>query len=271
MEGKSDRLLLGLGANTPRYEYQNRAHFLSTQQQELDRFHADQSSRCEYIIFTGVDQNTFLKDDLGLLSSLVETYSAALRVILIKMESHAHAVAHERFNFQMAIKLRDMSLEWEIRPFGAAHVQGDDRMKRADKSYRPAHFPRDRPRQWPTLVVETAFTESDTKLQEDIPWWLHTTQGSCCVVTISINQRMREIVFEKWVASPRPKRMYRTVLTQNDNGGDIRVTNTQPLVIGFYELFLTQPAVNEVDITFNMEDLRAIGEEVWDEQFPPSA
>jgi hypothetical protein len=270
MEGRSHGLLFGLSANTPQYEYQSRAHFLSTQQQELGHFHADENSRSEYIIFTGIDQDTFLNDIANLTSS-IETYSAALQVILIKMESHAHAVAHERFSFQMANKLRDMDLDWQLIPFGAAPVEGEDRRKRADQSYRPKHFPRDRPREWPTFVIETAYSESQQKLQGDIRWWLRTTQGSCCVVTISINQRMKEIAFEKWAGYPRPKRMYRTVLTQSESGENIRATNTQPLVIRFEEVFLTQPAAGENDFTFDMEELMRMVAEIWDAQFPPSA
>lgn len=264
----------GLSATTAQYDYRNRAHFLSTQDQEIDRFNANPNSRSEYIIFTGVDQETFLKDivnfDQSTCPSLIETYSAAHEVIVIKMESHAHAVAHSRFHSKLSIKLGHMGLEWAIMPFGSAHVQGEDRKKRADQSYRPARFPRDRPKEWPTLVIETAFTESEQKLQGDIRWWLEMTQGSCCVITISINQTTREIAFEKWVANPRPSRMYRTVLTQDENGGDIRVTNTQPLVVRFEELFLTQPSGNERDFTFDTEELRKMVTEVWDVQFPSS-
>lgn len=70
--GKCDyRLLFGLSANTSQHEYRNRSHFLSLLSHELDVFDRDTERRSEYIIFTGVDQETFRADFVDPVNSLL--------------------------------------------------------------------------------------------------------------------------------------------------------------------------------------------------------
>lgn len=50
------------------------------------------------------------------------------------MESHTHAYAHSLFNEELLDKLKSMQKSRDnLRFFASAHVQGDDRIKRADQ------------------------------------------------------------------------------------------------------------------------------------------
>lgn len=72
---------------------------------------------------------------------------------------------------------------------------------------------------WPTLVVETALTESYPKLERDAKWWFEHSQGDVRIV-ILIVMRTSYYCFEKWQLAPAnaPKpvtRVYEDQLKSN--------------------------------------------------------
>ncbi|KAH8689851.1 hypothetical protein BGW36DRAFT_432817 [Talaromyces proteolyticus] len=262
-------LLFGLSSNTSQHEYQNNKHFLSVLNQELDIFTADQS-KSQYILFTGVTNEVFRRDFTDPIDSLTdfEIYSITHELIIVKMESHTHAHAHSVFNALLIRKLVTMNdHDKDIRYFASAHVQGDDRKKRADQIYQPKRLPRHRSRHWPSLVLEVGYTEGQRKLESDINWWITQSNGDVkSAVTIAVNPRVKQIVICQWYGNNPQQRVYRNALSQNDQGA-IQTSNPNPLVIPFAHLFLRQPSGNEQDITFTIAELKELAKNVWEVQF----
>ncbi|KAF7121832.1 hypothetical protein CNMCM5793_009385 [Aspergillus hiratsukae] len=49
--------------------------------------------------------------------------------------------------------------------------------KEADQSCRPVHLPAGHSNHWPSVVVESAYSESQSKLANDARWWLNASEG----------------------------------------------------------------------------------------------
>jgi hypothetical protein len=262
-------LLFGLSANTSQHEYRNNEHFLSVLDQELSSFTSDQS-RSQYIIFTGVNNEVFCQDFTDPIDSLTtfETYSITHELILVKMETHTHAYLSYAFDRLLVKKLRTMQEHDEdIRGFASAHVEGEDRKKRADQIYQPRRLPRHRSRQWPSLVLEVGYTEGQRKLDSDIDWWITQSNGDVkSAITISADPGVKRIVIYQWHGNNPRQQVYRNVLSQN-YGGAINTSNSNPLVITFEHLFLRQRDANEQDIIFTIDDLKEFAKDVWEVQF----
>lgn len=260
-------LLFGVSANTSQYEYQNSRHFLSILDQELRIFTSNPKSKSEYIIFTGVDEKTFHRDFLDPVDGLIdfETYSTTQQLILVKMESHTHGFTHRAFDNLLHDKLRDMNNANEhIRPFGSAHVQGKERIKRADESYKPRRLPSYRTNKWPSLVVEVGYSEVQQKLGSDVDWWLTQSDGDVkSVITIAVNKRIKEITICRWHGTGR---VYRNVLSQNGRRA-VKNTDPNPLVITFEHLFLRLPLGIEKDIIFTVDELKKFAQDIWEVEF----
>lgn len=257
-------LLFGLSANTPQYEYRSNEHFLSVLDEELSLFAVDQS-RSQYIVFTGVNNEVYRRDFRDLTD--IETYSITHELVIVKMETHTHAWAHSYFNLLLHDKLKTMNHDEDIRHFGYAHVEGDDRKKRGDQIYQPKRLPRHRSRHWPSLVLEAGYTEGQRKLNSDIDWWITQSNGDVkCAITIAVNPRVKEIVFCQWYGNNSQQRVYRNVLSQ-DGRGAIKTSHSNPLIISFEHLFLRPAVGNEQDIAFTIADLKKLAKDVWEVQF----
>ena len=267
----NDHLPFGLSANTPQYEYQGTRHFLSALHHELDLFAADQS-KSQYILFTGVSTDIFRRDFANPTgnSTEFEIYSIPDKIIIVKMESHTHAWAHEAFDWLLHDKLIAMPghLDKQIRGFASAHVEGDDHKKRADKIYQPKRLPRGRSRQWPSVVLETGYTEGQRKLNSDIEWWITQSKGDVkSAMTIAVNPKYKEIVFCQWYSNgSSQQKVYRNVLSQNGRG-QVKASNPAPLTIPFEHLLLRPRSKNEEDIVITTADLEEFAKDVWEVQF----
>ncbi|KAH8690801.1 hypothetical protein BGW36DRAFT_257434, partial [Talaromyces proteolyticus] len=276
----------GLSANTKKFEYQDKRHFYSIQLEVYKQFAADSSrSSSQYIIFSKVNQDVLQDliddDDLTEVDDLteiddftfpIESYFPVLETIVIKMTTEAHYNAQENFNRVLIAKLHEMNgLDKKIT--FVRKVETEKRTKEPDKAYRPITLPTNRTRQWPTLTLEIGYSEPRWKLAKDAHWWLTESIGAVkTVVTAKIEQKRRSIEFEKWVMEDDndhiiPKMTYHSVLSKETDEKPIQITNSDPLVVDFQQLFLRPAAANiEKDIIFSKDDLEEIATAVWASQ-----
>lgn len=264
-DGESNyKVLFGLSADTNQYEYHNHKHFLSVLSEELDAFIAHPRSRSQYIIFTGVNEDIFRRyfvdPDDGLTD--FETYSIPHRLILVKMKPRTHAFTHRSFGDLVHGKLLDMNIKaLGLVPFGSAHIQGKERIKRADEIYQPTRLPKRRTKHWPSFVVEVGYSDAQRKLQGDVDWWMNESSGDVkSVVTIATDRTCKEITICQW---NRMGEIYRNVLSQ-DGERDVRASNQDPLVIAFDDLFLRRPSGIEKDIIIPVDELKDFAEDIWE-------
>ena len=72
--------------------------------------------------------------------------------------------------------------------------------------------PRGRDRNWPTVVLEVAVSESQSKIQSDVRFWSWKSQDKVSLVfTLTVDRQNPRIVIEKW--EPAGDREHRTLQT----------------------------------------------------------
>lgn len=69
-------------------------------------------------------------------------------------------------------------------------------MKCPDESFRPRYLAA---RAFPTVVVETALTESDANLEADARRWVTGPNGAVTAITIRLQKETEQIVLRRWV------------------------------------------------------------------------
>lgn len=272
-----------LPPNTIQYPYKGLRDFWSLVSREQTRFHNDKTGQSsQYMVFTGVDNKAFTRDfDIWKHKSswqLLDSYFPYTRILLIRMvTSKDHERAHTGLANLMVAKLASMngvnlSLDWT----GSADIHTSSRTKRADQEFAPRKLPPGRSDMWPTLVIESGFSESKPKLQSDAEWWLKASNGDVTTaLTISVHRKQAEIVIEKWQpictgqTSTRtqisPTLQQRVIVSWLDETPE-RVISNGPLVVSFQNLFLRPPAHTEGDIVFTDDDLGEVAKMVWEKQ-----
>lgn len=264
---------LGLPASTcPQYEYRNVDDFGSVLEREYKLFAAD-NTRGQYIVFRGLTPSIFDRDFLYPKSDFLtfESYFPALDLLIVKMEFEPHNTAAAVFQATLVTHLPLMNndrLNRNLLPIGTAHFRTIDRTKRADASFRPRRLGTSCDRHWPSLVVEVGFTEPYRKLKQDASWWLTASNNEVkTVVLIKINTNRREIEVEKWIYQGRPIQAYRTVLSREAGRNSVDISNNQPLVIPFDDLFLRTAATSERNIVLGTDEWENFADAVWEVQF----
>ncbi|KAI7969202.1 hypothetical protein EIK77_006107 [Talaromyces pinophilus] len=261
----------GLSKTTPTYEYQNAAHYSAVLSRQLDRLRLHQDTS-DYVIFTNINQEQLSRDFQESTDWPFESYFPRLQVLLTKLETDIHANAARKFEFALLRKLSAMNgLDKQLDLPGAALVKTPERSKKADNSYKPHHGPKYRNKKWPTLAVEVAYSESWRKLANDARWWLAASNGDIkTIITISINQKYREITCDKWGlnAEEEPVALYRVQMQRDAGCEHVKISNKDPLIIRFEDLFLrpSQDACDG-DVVFSQDDLKELASMIWRVQF----
>ncbi|KAJ6112076.1 hypothetical protein N7523_008137 [Penicillium sp. IBT 18751x] len=271
-ETSSNGFLGDLGPPIRRYPYKGTRNLRETVEMELSR-QQEENEASEWVMFTGVNQQTFSRDLLNSDDRYLErcwnSYDSSQHLLLVIMTlSRAHEVAAHLFERLFFDLLKPMDLTRCLRSFGSATCKAEDgSAKQPDCQFQPKRLPRARTNQWPTVVVETAFSESPSKLMSDARFWLRQSNGEVqVVITIKIGRSSPRIVLEAWeLVNDRPKRQQVVTISKGENN-NVYIRG-QPLVIRFDQLFLRPPSIpKEVNIKIGQAELKEIAEDVWEEQ-----
>jgi hypothetical protein len=262
--------------STNEYEYLGKKHFSKICLEEYHDFlekDTDSDPRSGYIIFSNIDNRTYEHDFFESLDP--DTYIPSLKLLLVKLITTAHEVAHRELDKLIIAELTLMNkLVGEIRPYGAAQIESGSVKKRADTSYRPENLPAGRADKWPTVSIETGYTESKAKLAGDARWWLIESAGDVkTVLTIFVHQRKKEIIIERWRMIDRPMRteqgkkvaeVVQKVVMSQVTDQPVHITGA-PLVVPLEDLLLRPVNANagENDISLSKEDLEVVAGSVW--------
>lgn len=281
-----DIYLCGLPSNTSKHRYTGLDGFWSSIEMERTRFYddADSGKSSEYIVFFNVNEETFAHDfDIARQKSnwqLLNSYNPSTEILLIKMPTtRDHERAHDSLTNLLIMKLAGMnganlSLDW----YGAADMRTPSRTKKPDQQFAPRHLPAGRSDEWPAMVMESGFSESEAQLDGDAKWWMKESKGQVrMAIAISVDRRKPEIVFRQWspvCTSQTSSRvqiepvLQQTVVVSKPHGqSGVNISNG-PLTLPFSELFLRQPvkAKGEGDIVFSDTDLDGVAQMVWERQ-----
>ncbi|KAJ5542367.1 hypothetical protein N7535_004787 [Penicillium sp. DV-2018c] len=262
-----------------RFPYRGKQQFNNTMNQESDR--RAQSSDplekwSEWVLFTDVDEGTFTRDFLNSTSDTHQindwaancpSYDSSLHLLLANMALPPHGVASDDFGLILNNHLISMGLKKAVRNLRDSKVDGKGGRKVPDHSWGPQRPPRGHPKDTPTVVLEVALSETRSKLNSDVRFWLGQAQGGVqVVVTLAIDPKEPHIRLEKWEL--RNDRQHRTGRVDISMGtkNHIRVDGG-PLVIELEKLLL-RPAedAREGDITIRVEQLEDLATGIWKEQ-----
>jgi hypothetical protein len=123
-------------------------------------------------------------------------------ILILKVPTAKHEVAHRSFNDMLVIRTAGMGLQWELVSLGATTFKTSRMSKEGDSAFRPRSIlPRET--DWPTIVIESGWSESLTKLRQDAYRWLKDSRGDVKIVLLfSIGRTARTMIMEKWESLP---------------------------------------------------------------------
>ncbi|KAK2794576.1 hypothetical protein FQN52_008157 [Onygenales sp. PD_12] len=256
--------LNGLPPNTKIYPY----HGLSSIEEATDNSHPDfHPSESQYIVFNNVpesDLNTVLEEQLPGRAD----YDWRTQTLILKMVSQPHETLTHSLEWSINKKAEEMGVRWEYRLAGTAKHGTPRRTKEPDAQYIPRFPPQGRSRQLPTIVVETGFSESRPRLDDDAKFWLRETHGDVKIaIAAHINRRTGHIFFHVWEGSVASR-------IRKTQQVEIQRVNKQPVISGrldrltlHFSLFLLRrpnAAQGEKDIIIDRDELAQIAIETWE-------
>lgn len=268
-----DSILSQLPPGTNQYSYRSLRDFESTLRSERAHLQLPEPKVSQFILFTEIDPETFARDFENpvrdIVCHIIDSYYPFQRALVIKMKSGAHEAAHLTFNNHLIGKLAFMnSAHLGLEGIGAKTISSTPRSKEADLAYRPLELPEGRSKQWPTLALESGYSNSNDLLENNAKWWISGSGGDVKVaVTIDIHKQRREVNVRIYALQHDgvTEEQHATV-SQQQQGQSAHVNNA-PLIISFHGLFLRDPTGDESDIEFGDDDMRHLGRAIWDEQF----
>ncbi|KAJ5514397.1 hypothetical protein N7463_003949 [Penicillium fimorum] len=269
-ETKDDYLELGgsflkdLPQSIKRYPYEGADSFFRTlnspssghDRTEFALFHASRAT-IEHL-FSPINEETTI-------ISYCSSYDLTEELFLAKMPSLGHTTASSALDFAIAQFLQPMGLSNSLHKYAGGTITGRDRGKEGDHGWGPRRPPPGYPKR-PSVALEVAYSESDSKLNSDVRFWLNPDDGNAKIcLTLRIDRAKTRICIEKWQPqNGRPHRSQIIWITKVSN--QISVTN-HPLVIPFEDLFLRLPFTpTERDIEVSKEALEDIADKIWDMQ-----
>lgn len=263
----ADALLALLPPYTNKYPYRSLRNFRSILSYEAKRVHEEPKSS-QFVLFTHLTPVAFDSDfkqpTRDIICHAIDSYSPKQEELVLKMKTGAHEAAHKSFDKLLNEKLAFMNLaDRKLLGVGSKTVHASSRSKEADQAYRPLDLPSGRTVDWPTLAMESGYTESAETLRNNAIWWLTASAGDVkIVVTIDINKRNRQVSFTKHDHLNDDGSIQEQLVTVTPAG-----VSGCPMVLAFDRLLLTHPTAAESDIEFTRADFEYMAESIWREQF----
>ncbi|CAG8296908.1 unnamed protein product [Penicillium olsonii] len=189
------------------------------------------------------------------------------KLILTKMPTIPHGTLGGELDNIICEVLRPMGLNRALKTYPETRVHGDGerRYKFPDFGWGPKRRPRDQPDE-PSVVLETAYTENDIKLQPDIRFWLTPDNGNANVcLTAKIDKENSEIRLEQWHRFHGRIRRKQVISITIDSNNELAVSGDNPLNISFSDLFRREPSrPGETSVSIPDNELTELARTVWD-------
>jgi hypothetical protein len=249
---------------------------IDSHEEKLEASEASEAS--PYMIFRPVTTNDLLKikraRENGKISRGVRlTHYVDWDILILKVPTAKHEAAHGTFSDQLFFEAALMGLRWELFRLNATTYTTPHWSKEGDSSFKPRSM-RPLETDWPTIVMESGWSESITKLREDAYSWLENSRWDVKIVLLfSISQTARKMIVEKWENRPLPANWpsTRSGMTQIPTkiqaitiDSDSNTAPGAPLTLEFRKIFLRQAVPpQEHDFTFTAQDLSEFAADFW--------
>ena len=167
------------------------------------------SKASPYLIFRLVTTNDLLEIESGrergeISRGVRMTHYVDWNILIVKVPTVEHEAAHRIFSDKLVIRAAGMGLDEELISIGATTFKTPRVSKEGDSAFKPLSM-RPRGADWPTIVLESGWSESLTKLRQDAHRWLENSRGDVKIVLLfSIGRPARTVIIEKWENRPVP-------------------------------------------------------------------
>src|SRR5271156_625489 len=236
------------------------------------------SEASPYLIFRLVTTDDLLKIERARENDKIDrgvrmTHYVDWNILILKVPTAEHERSHRKFGDKLVIRAAGMGLEEEFDSLGATTFKTSRVSKEGDSAFKPLSI-RPRKADWPTIVLESGWSESLTRLRRDARIWLEESKGDVKIVLLfSISRTARTMIIEKWenrpvpanrpatrsVASQTPTQIQAITIDSNSN-----TVNGAPLTLEFRKIFLRHAVPPlEHDFTFTAQDLSAFATNFW--------
>jgi hypothetical protein len=271
------------GLEGSRIIHYSRLQAFSQALQELKTALSDGKTTNQFLIVRGVDEKTMNHIEKCSYKGVRCEWHEDLQLLIVKVPTGAHEAATGEFSAIIieAVGPGLMGLNRHERsvlnsttfraPSGTPRKEPDWAMK--------TRIVRPNSEDFPTIVVETGFSESLARLRNDARLWFSISNNAIqIVILIAIKAARREIIFEMWTvaAVPAGRRTTRhtpaqvpqpaqSITISETAPNTYAITaGTAPLILEFDKLFLRQPVRQEHDIIYTQTDLFSIAEAAFD-------
>jgi hypothetical protein len=125
-------------------------------------------------------------------------------ILIVKVPTAKHEIAHRTFSDQLFFEAGLMGLRWELISIGVTTFKTPRVSKEGDSALKSRSM-RPREKDWPTIVLESGWSESLTRLRQDAHIWFENSGGDVKIVLLfSIGRTARTMIIEKWENRPVP-------------------------------------------------------------------
>lgn len=261
--------LKDLPPSIKRYTYEGESQFFDILESESAYFRASPAAS-EFILFHAGKETleslvSLENEDTSPLAKYLTAFDRNEQLFLVRMLSMPHSVASFAMHDAIMQAAQPMGLSTSIKGYPSLSIQGESRGKMADCGWGPKRSARGRHGS-PSVVLEVAYSEKDTKLNFDMRFWLDPDDGKADVcLTLRIDRSQPAIRIEKWeMQNDHPHRSQVICITKR--GKQTKVTD-HPLTIPFEILFHRPSACPpEKDLEISQQQLKEVAESIWEEQ-----
>lgn len=261
--------LKDLPPSIKRFTYRSESQFLDILDSESALFEFS-NTRSEFLLFHATKETIkaiFNSEPIISIARLCSSFDSREMLLLIKMPSQAHSAASAAMNTKILKALIPMGLFDSLQGYAGATIRDKrrGRRKQPDYGWGPQRRAPDQP-STPSVTLEVAYSESVSKLNSDVRFWLSPgqTKANICL-TLRINRTRPEIRIEKWQSlEGRIHRSQSIWITRKQDRPNV---TGYPLVIPFESLFRrasTRPG--EKDLEIAESELEQVAEIIWQEQ-----
>jgi hypothetical protein len=187
------------------------------------------------------------------------------KLILTKMPTIPHGTLGGELHNIICDVLLPMGLNRALKTYPESRVYGNEerRYKFPDFGWGPK---RRRQLDEPSVVLEIAYTEIETKLQSDIRFCLTPENGNVnACLTARFDKENSEIRLEQWHRFQGRIRRKQVISITIDSNNQLAVSGDNPLKISFRDLFRREPSrPGEMSVSIPDNELKELARTVWD-------
>ncbi len=232
----------------------------------------------QYLAFTSVSQETLDEIDRireerqGRLPRMTILHDGREEILIVKlMVGVMHEGVAREFATMFDLKVALLDVRESLAATGSGRFgHRGGRSKEADVGYKP--ISRDMADEWPSFVIEVGVSQSLAMLRRDAAFWITNSDGRTrIVIVLSVNQRDRQILVERWEEVPRIRPNRSTVNYSRIPGLMQSITlnadvqyDGPPLQIPAQKLFDVLPAnIPAGEFLFTPSNLNVFNRTIW--------